>query len=138
MKYLTRTGFTRRPIADLESVQGILELARRYSDPYAVRICFSCSESENLGHPVKVIRQLEQEGYIKVRFDEKIYSGEKQPVMLLSEIQLTVAGLKLLEELKDRSTLRKTWLRGSEVIWSIVTSFVTTIATLMIFGSKGP
>ncbi len=110
----------------LDSIQGLLEMAMTY-DKEDIGFGF------NSNHPIYTyLCQLEKEGYIHTEWSP--YNDDPK-TKALDQISLTIAGHKLLEEIKNKSRTGKIKKRIIDLIWIIITTIITTLIVLYFKGN---
>lgn len=116
----------------LDSVQGYLELAEWYANG---EVIFSCdpTDRERFGSMYFQLLQLEQEGLVIPQW-ESVSSSDGKQIIKLRQIALTIAGQKLLAELRAKSRIGKLKERFITLFWAVVASIVTTLVVLAIKG----
>ncbi|WP_374477786.1 hypothetical protein [Zoogloea sp.] len=115
----------------LDSIQGYLELAEWYSKR---GVTFVCDEEHirSFGSMYFQLLQLEKDGLVVMEW--KFRSDNERALRELKQIALTVAGRKLLSELKAKSRSAKLKERVATVVWAVVTSALTTLVVIALKG----
>ena len=116
----------------LDSVQGYLELPEWYGKR---RVIFACdpADSSNFDSMYFYLLQLEKDGFLITEWAPKETSDGKE-LLTLKQISLTTSGKKLLSELKAKSRTEKLKNRLITLVWTIITSVLTTLAVLAVKG----
>jgi hypothetical protein len=131
---LVRSTFIRGDFFGMDSLQGLLELASRYegvdAPPGYVMFCAVRGEEKHPDSFFSTIVRLQNEGYLQAEW----VPSEDNSYLQLHRLTLTIAGHKLLAELKEKSAAGRFKRRLSDLIWVIVVSILTTLVTLQVKG----
>lgn len=131
---LIRRGLIRGNFLGIDSLQGILECATWYAGPGSpggsVVFCASRDDAQQPDSLLATICRLEDEGFLQAIWGPEDEGG----VIQLESLTLTVAGHKLLAELREKTAAGRLKRRLSDLLWIIVVSILTTLATLQVKG----
>lgn len=126
-RYSRKTLFSQNAFG-LDSIQGLLEMSDWY-DTANLKISFRRSDLDRPTSILSRIKQLEKEGHISVNLKE-----DKDNMLQLTSIALTVNGHRLLKELTTDSTWGNFRYRFVQLFWVVLTSVVTTLVVIWLKG----
>ena len=121
----TRKTIIRTNFFGLDSVQGLLEAAEWYGDGHVIL-------SFPPGEIVDLVNQLAQEGFVVAS-----WNAASDGVLKLAKLGLTIKGHEQLHMLRQRSGTGRLRKRLADLGWIILTSVLTTLATLQARGCAG-
>lgn len=115
-----------------DSVQGLLEYPDRET-AFPTCICYSSAPGEYSHRLWRRIEALVEDGYAKITYHDETM-GNKAPYHFIDSAELTIKGAILLDDLQAKSARGRVRSRMSDLIWVVVTTIVTTLATLKLTG----
>jgi len=122
--YQRRSRFGRRGFGVIDSVEGLLELGESYN-VRGMRVSWDPDGTDYAREVVRLLKQVEDEGFIKATLHKHIYEGRE--LVQLTALSLTVKGHEHLRLLRERAGFHRVKKRLADIAWVVATSAVTTV-----------
>ena len=130
--FYCETFIPKDPLLGLDSIQGYLEMAHWYHKGYVTLVDYVKNTSEH-GSMIFILNQLKKDDLINLELT-KYKNDDGEDLLELKQISLTIAGHKLLEELRKKSKRGQIKQRIKNLFWTVITTIITTLLVLKMKG----